>query len=116
MAATLASLGTLLTGKGDLAGAEPLLTEAVNWRRKSLPAGHRAIGDAEAALGECLLRQSKLIEAEPLLRSALQSAPAHRGGLLYDRGAVVELLAMLYQRSGRPADARAVRASRPGQE
>ncbi len=113
LAATMLSLGTLLTRKGDAAGAEPLLVEAVEWRRTNLPAGHLATGDAEAALGECLFRQSRLGEAEPLLRSALLTVPARRGALLYDRRAVVELLAPLYQQSGRPADARAVLATRP---
>jgi tetratricopeptide (TPR) repeat protein len=110
MAAVQVSLGALLVRKGDRAAAEPLLTEAVAWRRKSLPAGHRAIGDAEAALADCLLRQSRFAEAEPLLLSALKTAPSGPGTLLHSRKSVTDLLVALYEQSGRKADAQALRA------
>jgi hypothetical protein len=69
-----------------------MLREALDFRRQRLPAGHRAIGDAEAALGEALMHLSRPAEAEPLLRSALQTAPPGPTPLLYGRQAVLTLL------------------------
>jgi hypothetical protein len=60
--------------QGDPRGAEPLLREALDIRRKKLWPGHPAIVTAEVRLGEVLVAEHKTMEAEPLLREAVASA------------------------------------------
>jgi tetratricopeptide (TPR) repeat protein len=91
-AAALLALGHLMVRKGDAAGAEPRLREALAFRRQVLPAGHRAIADAEAALADCLLQLSRFTEAEELLVSAARALPRRPSPLLYDEARVAALL------------------------
>jgi hypothetical protein len=81
--------------------AEPLLRDALAFRRQNLRAGHRAIGDAEAALADCLLQQSKPGEVDALLASSIKSAPAGPTPLLYDQKAVQGLLSRLKTQGSR---------------
>jgi tetratricopeptide (TPR) repeat protein len=109
-AMTLISLGRLLVRKGQSARAEPLLAEARDWRRQSLPAGHRGTGEAELALGECLLALSRFPDAEPLLLAGLQTTPVPLRSAHFNRRAALELLVTLYERWGKPEEARKYRA------
>jgi tetratricopeptide (TPR) repeat protein len=108
-ASALLALGHLTTVENNAAGAEVFLTEALSLRRQS-STGRPAVGVFEAALGECLLRQSKLTEAEPLLLSAVQSVPKVPTSALYDRRATLGLLVQLYEKSGKRDDAARYRA------
>jgi len=91
-AGILVSLGHLMVERGDAAHAEPLLREALTTRRQSLPAGHRAIAEAEAALADCLIRQGRTRDAAPLLVSAARTAPPEPTSLLYSKRTVLTLL------------------------
>ena len=52
--------------------AEPLFREALEIRRKALPAGHPDIAKSLNNLAMLLQKQNKLAEAEPLFREALE--------------------------------------------
>jgi hypothetical protein len=71
MAASLINVALLRSLQHDPAGAEPLLRQALDIRRKELSAGHPAIISTETRLGEVLIDEGKTTEAEPLLRQAV---------------------------------------------
>ncbi|MGH7680257.1 MAG: tetratricopeptide repeat protein, partial [Gemmatimonadaceae bacterium] len=54
------------------ARAEALYREGLAIRRKSLPAGHRYIGETLSDLGDCLMAQRRYREAGMLLAEALE--------------------------------------------
>ncbi len=60
-------LALALVKCGKFAEAEPLVRETLEHRRASLPQHHWLIGNSMSLLGETLLRQGKLTEAEALL-------------------------------------------------
>jgi eukaryotic-like serine/threonine-protein kinase len=64
-------LGRVYTNLGLFDQASPLLQQALEQRRATLPAPHPALADALAYLGEHHLARSEYPEAEPLLREAL---------------------------------------------
>lgn len=64
---TAATLGLTLTRGGKAVQGEPYLREALEIRKKILPAGDVYISISESALGECLTAQKHYPEAEPLL-------------------------------------------------
>jgi eukaryotic-like serine/threonine-protein kinase len=89
------------TGKGSEAETE--LREAISIFRKVYPAGHRTLVAAQSALGESLLVQGKLAEAEPLLVNSVKQLGAT---LHYDRRLAVQRLIRLYEQKGDLALAR----------
>jgi tetratricopeptide (TPR) repeat protein len=77
-ASALINLGEARSFQGDAAGAEPLLRQALQIRKKTLPSGHPNVIAAQVRLGEVLTAEDKPTEAEPILREALgatKSAP-----------------------------------------
>ena len=78
----LNNLGWLLWKEGKTNEAEPLYREALDIRRKALPAGHHSTGESVINLALLLESQGKLAEAEPLYREGLgirrQTLPACR--------------------------------------
>jgi len=79
MAYSLLGLGQVLTAKGDVSAAEPMLREALAIRQKSMPAGHWQVAEAESALGWCLGRMNREEEARPLLAAALDTLSRQLG-------------------------------------
>jgi tetratricopeptide (TPR) repeat protein len=67
----LASLAEFLTDVRKLDEAETLCREALETRRRVLPAGHIQIGESIAALGKVLARRGRLDLAVPMLRESL---------------------------------------------
>jgi tetratricopeptide (TPR) repeat protein len=59
-------------GLGRCAEAEPHLREAVEIAQAKYPPGHPSITAAQSSLGECLVRQKRYADAEPLLRAAAE--------------------------------------------
>lgn len=57
-------LAEVLADQGEHAAAESLFREGLAIRRRTLPDGHRYIGDALVDLGECLMLQERFDEAE----------------------------------------------------
>jgi tetratricopeptide (TPR) repeat protein len=66
-----------LKGRGDLAGLEQVLREAIAYRRHFLPAGHPATFEASVRLGVCLTEQQRFEEAEALLLESYRLMVAH---------------------------------------
>ncbi|HEX3086629.1 MAG TPA: tetratricopeptide repeat protein, partial [Pyrinomonadaceae bacterium] len=66
---TEATLGLALTRNGKPAEGEPFLREALESRKKLLPADDVYIFITESSLGECLTAQRAYAQAEPLLLS-----------------------------------------------
>jgi serine/threonine-protein kinase len=91
----LVSLGGVLTKAGHLPEAEQVLREGLRIREEKLPAGAWRIATARSVLGECLAKQKKYPEAEPLLVGSYEAlskdkeAPPERVAEALDR--VIEL-------------------------
>jgi hypothetical protein len=69
----------LLVARGEAAPAAPLLAEALDIRRATLPPGHWRVGETEAALGLCLLALEQPAEAAEHLRAAGAALVGRRG-------------------------------------
>ena len=97
----LIAKGLSLANSGRAKEAEPLLTEALELRTSSLPPSHFWVAAAKGALGECFALQNRFDEAEPLLRSSVESLAASQESssprLLIAR----KHLASLYTRMGK---------------
>jgi tetratricopeptide (TPR) repeat protein len=63
----IAGLGLTLTRAGKPKDGEPYVRQALDLRKKGLPAGDLYISLSESALGECLLAQKRYSEAEPFV-------------------------------------------------
>jgi CHAT domain-containing protein len=79
LAQSLNNLGGLLESRGDLAGAEPFLRDALAMRRQLYPAarfpgGHPDLAHSLSWLGYLLQAQGDLAGAEPFYRDALAMA------------------------------------------
>ena len=64
---------------GQAERGEGLLREALAWRLANLPEGHWAAASSHNALGDCLLAQGRLDEAEALLVPSLETLREARG-------------------------------------
>ena len=99
-------LATTHVDQGRFAAAEPLIREALDVRRASLPPDHRLIGDALVELGVCLTGLRRYAEAERHLLAAqslyLKAVPASDGRT----ARVARRLEVLYTAWGRPARGR----------
>jgi eukaryotic-like serine/threonine-protein kinase len=98
----LNDLAILLREKGDLAGAERLLVEALEMRRTVLPAGHPDIGKSIQHLASLLHKTARYADAEPLYLQALAIwkhalGPAHPATQSTERSLVA-----LYRDWGQP--------------
>ena len=69
---SLNNLALVLRAQGRLSEAEPLAREALEMRRRALPAGHPDIATSLNNLAVLLEAQGKVNEAEPLAREALE--------------------------------------------
>jgi len=74
--ASLTNLALTRAAQPDPASAEPLLRRALDIRKKELSPGHPSIIATEVRLGEVLVDEGKVAEAEPLLREAVASIHA----------------------------------------
>jgi tetratricopeptide (TPR) repeat protein len=74
VATSLTDVAVAREFQGDAAGAEPLLRNALEIRKKLLPPSHPAIIAAETRLGEALTYEGKPQLAETILREAVNSA------------------------------------------
>lgn len=68
----LLEMGFILDKVGRNKEAEAYLRQALDIRRRLLPAGNLGIVKAEGALGECLTSQKRYADAEPLLLGSYQ--------------------------------------------
>jgi len=83
-----------LTRSGQAAMAEKAIREAVSVYQNMFPPGHRVLAAAYGALGESLLAQGKLQQAESLLLQSLR----HLGNTLhYQRRLALRRLIRLYE-------------------
>jgi tRNA A-37 threonylcarbamoyl transferase component Bud32/tetratricopeptide (TPR) repeat protein len=110
----MAFLGEMLTRADRAAEAEPVLRECLAQREKILAASDWEIGNTRALLGHCLARQGKLAAGEALLVAGhermAKGAPSCRVG--ESLGWISEL----YEKWGKPEQARAWRKKRGGSE
>jgi tetratricopeptide (TPR) repeat protein/tRNA A-37 threonylcarbamoyl transferase component Bud32 len=70
MVLTKAALGVALVRSNQPERAEPYLREALDEGKETSRGDLAPIGNLEGALGECLLMEKKITEAEPLLRAS----------------------------------------------
>ena len=108
--AVLHVLGAALDSLRRYADAEPPLKRALEIRRRLLTAGDWSIGSAEAVLGAHYVEAKQFAQAEPLLLSGYRSVAAERGDTSQVSLAIANRLVLLYERSGRLAQATAWRA------
>jgi eukaryotic-like serine/threonine-protein kinase len=87
--------GTQLARTGKGLESESTIRRAISLYRKSLPAAHGELAAAHSALGESLLVQGRLEEAEPLL---IDSDRALEGRLHAARRRSLQRLILLYER------------------
>jgi serine/threonine protein kinase/Tfp pilus assembly protein PilF len=106
------NLGRVHLAKGDAAAAEPLLRQAADVRRRSLPAGDWRTASAESLLGEALTVLRRYDEAETLLVAAARTLKDVPGAQGRDAAATRGRLAALYTATGRAAQAAAASARR----
>lgn len=72
IASALVSLGQLYARTNEGSRCESHVREALDLYRNIFPHGNLLIVDANGALGECLLAQHRLADAEPLLRDSIE--------------------------------------------
>jgi eukaryotic-like serine/threonine-protein kinase len=90
-------LGRVYTNLGLFDQASPLLYQALEQRRATLPTPHPALADALAYLGDHHLGRSEFTEAEPLLREALAQRRQLYGDAHASVAASLDRLATLLQ-------------------
>jgi hypothetical protein len=90
---------------GKPADAESEIRAALAIFEKVFPPEHRQIVAARSALGESLLAQGKMVEAEALL---VGSARQLEGVMHYERRRALQRLVRLYEAQGKADSAHAV--------
>ncbi len=108
------ALGDVLVEQGRPANAEPLLRKGVEVLNGNLPPNHWRIAFAESALGACLTALDRYADAEPLLLSSYENLAARRGPRHRRTQVALGHLIELYDRTGRVAEADALRLRRVG--
>jgi len=102
VADALQNLGYILTNTGKPAQAEPPLRESLAIAKRTNPKGHPKIAMAMSLLGDCLTKQKRYREAEPLL---IESDEALRSTMVEQNRHRVESrqrLVRLYEAWGKP--------------
>jgi hypothetical protein len=102
-------MGMLLKRQGKLTDAEPLLVEALEHRRKTLPTGHAYIATSLEQLALLRQEQGRLDEAEQLFREELQIRRTRDGASGVATTQTAAMLAEVLDARGRNQDARAIR-------
>jgi serine/threonine-protein kinase len=102
LAGSLSVLGRIRLGSGKPAEAEPLLRESVTLYEKRRPGNELGLAGAQSALGECLVKQGRLEEAESHLLASLDLLAG--GGVRSPELARLtrQRLAFLYETLGEP--------------
>ena len=99
------------TGRTD--EAERLLREAVRIRTENVPPTHFLRAMSEGALGDFLISQSHLVEAEPLLLGSYKSLKASQGENSPRTNLALRRLVLLYDAWPRPEQAATYRGFIP---
>jgi serine/threonine-protein kinase len=107
VALALTGLGWVLLDEGHAEEAEALLREAVEIRKKTLPAGHPDAAVTESILGSSLAAQKRYAEAEPLLVGSYARIVARRTDRSRESREARARIASLYSAWGKPEKARA---------
>jgi serine/threonine protein kinase len=119
LAAGLAFLGRGSNSMRLYDVAERVLRESVAIREAKLPDSWRVF-NSKALLGAALLGQKRYAEAEPLLVAGYEGLKARRKNIPQDGADSLprarQQLVLLYQRTGRPEKADALRAERPAEQ
>jgi len=106
-------LGVTLTRAGNAANGEPYLREALDIRRKVLPAGHWLTANIVSQLGECFTAQKRYIEAEPLLMEGYNGLKTSLGESHPRTAEASQRLVSLYEAWKKPEMVARFRASVP---
>lgn len=109
-ALTLNNLAAMLLRLDEFGEAESLLRRALEIRRARLSAGDARTAYTQSLLGRCLLKQSRYEQAEPELRAALEDLRRAGPQGQARMATLVDDLARLYDETGRPEQAAAIRA------
>jgi tetratricopeptide (TPR) repeat protein len=108
VAASLIEVGVAREYQNDPASAEQLFRKALGSRRKKFPAWHPDLLAAEIRLGEALMTEGRLSQAEPLLRDAVSGAHSAPFPLLPWQVAEAEVTyGVCLARLGRSAESKA---------
>jgi hypothetical protein len=110
---TLQVLGLSLEDQGDLKGAESALRESLALREASMPSGHWQLATSRSVLGECLARQRRFAEAEPLVVGGYEALKAFRGERDDRTAEALARVVALYEAWKRPDAAATYRNARP---
>ena len=105
MARVHANYARLLRAKKDYAGADRALRESIAIAVRRLGPEHAATAGYELDLGQVLVLEGRLAEAEPLLKRGLAAAEAASDAR--NTRQALEQLIKVYELSGRPAEAKA---------
>ena len=105
--------GTVLLQAGEPDKAESLARQCVEVRRRSLPAGHWQVAEAQSLLGACLQAQHKFERAEEQLLQSLDALRESRGPSDEHTRTAIRRLRKLYEAWGRPLEAAKYRANAP---
>jgi len=112
VAASLIEVGVAREYQNDPASAEQLFRQVLGSRRKKFPAWHPDLLAAEIRLGEALLTEGRLSQAEPLLRDAVSGAHSAPFPLLPWQVAEAEVTyGVCLARLGRSAESKAALSS-----
>jgi serine/threonine protein kinase len=115
LAKQLVLIGSVLLRSSEFALAEPILRECVAIRQQEKP-DEWSTFNAVGLLGECLLKEEKPLEAEPLLTTAIAGMQLHLAEGPKDASArretLIDTLAELLESQGRVDDAANLEALR----
>lgn len=107
LAESLLALARMMIGRGNHTGAEAMVRECLEIRKKALPPEHWLIACAQAALGRCMVGRQRFEDAEELLAHAYRVISAAVGDdherTTDARDAILEL----YEAWGTPEKAQA---------
>ncbi|MFQ5411778.1 MAG: tetratricopeptide repeat protein, partial [Phycisphaerae bacterium] len=95
-------LGRILVRLHRYEEALPLLREALETRRKRLPAGHWKTAKTESVLGACLAGLGRFEEAEPLLLSSYPRIAKDRGPFHRRTREALQRIVQMYTLWGKP--------------
>lgn len=93
--------GTLLLLVGQPARAEAIISESLRWYSRTMPKNGRVMAETKGAMGECLMAQGRLAEAEVFFKESLDSLRAGQVPQSPRIKKAERLLAALYERWGK---------------